>query len=108
MHTERFTNGEIHYLIGGRLVVMDIWTLLKILEIINKIISAISGFVAFLFAIFHGFGLTYLQSSILVGITFLIGFYIVFVLLKTITKIMIFVLTFAFIGIVLGAVFGII
>ncbi len=87
---------------------MDIWTLLKILGIINRIISAISGFVAFMFSLFQGIGLTYLQSSILIGITFLIGFYTLFMLLKLVTKIMIFVLTFAFIGIVLGAVFGII
>ncbi|MFO7872145.1 MAG: hypothetical protein R6U26_00710 [Candidatus Undinarchaeales archaeon] len=70
--------------------------------------AAIAGFIGWLFSAFMGIGLSYLHSSILIGIVFLVGFYLVFVMLKIVTKVMIFALTLGFIGLFLGVAAGII
>ena len=87
---------------------LDIWTIIKIMEALGKVISFVMGGIAWLFLVFQGIGLTYLQSSILIGILFMIGFYVVFVLLKVVTKIMILLLTIGFITVFLGALVGVI
>ena len=87
---------------------LDLLTLLKILEAIGSLIAFFMNGIAWLFSGFGGLGLSYLQSSVLIGIVFLAGFYATFVLLKIVTKFMIFALTIGFIGLFLGALVGII
>lgn len=85
---------------------MDLTTLLWIFEVISSILSAGVGLIYWLLSLFMGLGLTYLQSSILIGICFLVGFYLTFVLLKIVTKMMIFALTFGFIAVFFSAAVG--
>lgn len=85
---------------------MDLISLLWLLELIGSIMAAIGGFIAFLFSVFIALGLSHLHSSFLVGIVFLTGFYVLFMLLKVVTKLMIFVLTLGFVGLVLVAAVG--